>query len=105
MNKYTYIYIYIYICIYIYILSIDGLQNYPYTNNGPVQLEKEGGGDHPVTWGDGHVQLANSIEATIQFNSVRSFISIQFNVSVQFVDCTCPSPKGMAPTSLPFEWI
>ena len=38
---------------------MDGLQNYPYANDGSIQFEKEGGGYHPVAWGDGHVQLAN----------------------------------------------
>ena len=38
---------------------MDGLQNYPYVNDDSIQFEKEGGGDHPVAWGGGHVLLAN----------------------------------------------
>ena len=36
-------------------------------------------------------------------DSMSPFNSIQFDVSIQFVNCTCPSPKGMLTTSLPFE--
>ena len=38
---------------------MDGSQNYQYVYDDPLQLEKEGGSDHPVAWGDGHVLLAN----------------------------------------------
>ena len=56
---YIYIYMLLFIIYIIYILSMDGVQNYPYVNDGSIQFEKEGGGDHPVAWGGGHVLLAN----------------------------------------------
>jgi hypothetical protein len=38
---------------------MDSVQNYPYEDDDSVQFEKDGGGDHPVAWGEGHVLLAN----------------------------------------------
>ena len=38
---------------------MDGVQNYPYEKVDSVQFEKEGGGEHLVAWGEGHVLLAN----------------------------------------------
>ena len=60
-----------------YILSMDGLHNYVYVSDCAIQFEKEGGGDHPVAWCDGHVLLVNWIEATMQLNSIRPFNSIR----------------------------
>ena len=53
------LYIIILFIIYIYILSMDGLHNYVYVSDCAIQFEKEGGGDHPVAWCDGHVLLVN----------------------------------------------
>ena len=38
---------------------MDGLHNYVYVSDCAIQFEKEGGGDHPVAWCDGHVLLVN----------------------------------------------
>ena len=41
---------------------MEGVQNYPCANDDSVQFEKDGGGEHPVAWGDGgdgHVLLAS----------------------------------------------
>ena len=47
---------------------MDGLRNYPYVNDGSTKFEMEGGGDHPVAWGDWYVLLANcSIRRALGF--------------------------------------
>ena len=55
--------IFIYIYIYIYIYSAcgpDSIQSYDTIQfDDSSQYETEAGGDHPVAWGDGHVQLTN----------------------------------------------
>jgi hypothetical protein len=32
---------------------MDRVQSYLYENDDSVQFEKEGGGEHPVAWGEG----------------------------------------------------